>query len=145
MGAALYARSALGILAGLAASLLPWPAENDGAGASGTLGSVADVALLAPRGRVTSAPTRVVWTTALRARRARLRVVGNRGEVPIARTVAIDPDCRELLFSTDEQRRLEAASAGRIELTLMSEEGELLGIAPPARFTLPPWGKGDGW
>jgi len=146
MGAALYARAALGILAGVAASLLPWP-ESASSSASGGVGEPGAVALLAPRGVIRGVPSRVVWLTAVPARRVRLRIVDDLGESLVERSPAIDPGRRELLLAlaAPERARLERAGAGRVELALMASSGELLALAPPARFTLRPPEPVDGW
>ena len=142
MGGALYARAALGILSGLAASLLPWPVSSSG----GTAG-IGEVALLSPRGFVRSLPTRVVWSTALPARRVRVRIVGDRGERLVERSAAIEPDCRvlPLVLAGGERSGIVRASSVRIELALLASSGELLAWSPPARFTLRAPGEVHGW
>ncbi len=124
-------RAALAAVLGIVAALLPWTdADLDAA-------SAGELTILWPRGSMAVPPSSVGWTTTVKASRLRLCVRDASGTVWIVRTETIAPELRDLPFSPEERRRLAALASGTIDLSLLSDHGELLAQSPPARFALP--------
>jgi len=131
-----FRRTILATALGFGSALLPWPEADD---------SAPEIELLAPRGRVSAAPTRICWRTSRPTPRVRLRLLGDDGSIVTARTESLEAGRRALELTPAERDRVTALRGATIEILALSDDGELLGWSEPARFTLPPPVEPEGW